>query len=179
MNRDEISFSVQMTPKELLKFTVYHNYHKLSGLIGVALSLIALFILITAFGELNDRDKTVLTLVAVWFIVFEPVSLIQRAKNQVKRNKTYQKPLDYCVNAEGITVSQGEEHQTLPWENIRKIVETKSQYFVYSSNIHAFIFPKSALGEDSEAVVQLMVQYTKDLGTRYLGQIKKRIGRAE
>lgn len=175
MNREDISFSVQMTQKELFRFTVYHNYHKISGLIGVALSLIALFILITAFGELNDRDKTVLTLVAVWFIIFEPFSLMQRAKSQIIRNKTYQKPLNYCVSAEGITVSQEEESQTLPWENIKKIVETKSQYLVYSSNIHAFIFPKSALGEDSVLAKQLMLQYTKDLGVQYSGRFRKRI----
>lgn len=174
MNKEEIAFSVQMTHGEVFKFTIYHSYHKLSGIIGVCLSLIALFVLVTSFGELTDQNKTVLTIVALWFTVLEPLTLFCRARTQVKKNKTYQKPLAYLMNQEGITVSQDEEHQTIAWNNLMKIVETKSQYLVYSSKIHAFVFPKKALGDECETAEDIMIQYTKSTAVRLVGKIKKK-----
>lgn len=173
MKKGDITFSVRMTPIELFKFTMYHNYHKISGVIGICLSLIALVVLITSFEELTDRDKTILTIVALWFIILEPLTLLQRARTQVKRNKTYQKPLTYTMNQEGIMISQDDQQQMIAWENLMKIVETKSQYLVYSSRIHAFIFPKKAIGEECEIAEELMIQYTQDTKVSFAGKIKR------
>lgn len=161
MNEKEIAFSVQMTPAEIFRFTLYHSYHKLSGVIGILLSLAAIIILICRFGELNDQDRTILVIVAIWFTVLEPLTLLSRAKSQVKRNKTYQAPLDYKLGENGITVSQNDVQQTLTWDNLMKIVETKNQFLVYSSRIHAFIFPKKSIGEDCDAVKALLLDYAK------------------
>lgn len=179
MEKDEIAFSVQMTPMEIYKFTMYHSYHKASGLLGVCLSIAALVMLIVSFNELTDRDKTVLTFVAAWFLILEPVTLFFRARSQVKRNKSYQKPLNYQMSREGITVSQGEAQQTIVWENLMKIVETKSQYLVYSSKIHAFVFPKKALGQECEKAETIILEYTKGTGVRLSSRIKKRRDRLE
>lgn len=174
MSKEDISFSVKMTPMEVFKFTLYHSYHKISGLIGICLSIIAFVILVTSFGELDDRNKTVLTIVALWFTVLEPLTLLFRARTQVKKNKTYQKPLEYLMNPDGITVSQDEEHQTIAWSQIMKIVETKSQYLVYSSRIHAFVFPKKSIGDACGAVEEAMLHYTKDTQVRLVGKIKNK-----
>lgn len=179
MEKDEVAFSVKMTPIEIYKFTIYHSYHKVSGLIGVCLSIGALIMLIVSFNELTDRDKTVLTFVAAWFLILEPITMFFRARSQVKRNKSYQKPLDYQMNQEGITVSQGEEQQTIAWENLMKIVATKSQYLVYSSKIHAFVFPKKALGQDCEKAEAVMLKYTKGMEVRLSGKLKRHIEKLE
>lgn len=172
MKTEEISFSVKMTPIEVFKFTLYHSYHKLSGLIGILLSLIALVILIVSFSELDDRNKTILTIVALWFTILEPLTLFFRARTQVKKNKAYQKPLEYLMNSEGITVSQDEQQQTIAWDKLMKIVETKTQYLVYSSRIHAFVFPKKSIGDACDIVGDIMIQYTLDTGVRLIGKIK-------
>lgn len=161
MNDKEIAFSVQMTPGEIFKFTIYHSYHKLSGVIGILFSLAAIIILIFRFGDLNDQDRTILIIVALWFTVLEPLTLLSRAKSQVKRNKAYQAALDYKLDESGITVSQNDTEQTLAWDNLMKIVETKTQFLVYSSRIHAFIFPKKSMGENCDAAKELMLNYAK------------------
>lgn len=161
MNDKDIAFSVQMTPGEIFKFTMYHSYHKLSGVIGILLSLAAIIILICRFGDLNDQDRTILIIVALWFTVLEPFTLLTRAKSQVKRNKAYQAALFYTLDESGITVSQNDAQQTLAWDSLMKIVETKSQFLVYSSRIHAFIFPKKSIGENCAAAKELMLNYAK------------------
>lgn len=174
MNDKEIAFSVQMTPVEIFKFTMYHSYHKLSGVIGILLSLVALIILICRFGDLNDQDRTILIIVALWFTVLEPLTLLSRAKSQVKRNKVYQAALEYKLDENGITVSQNDTEQTLAWDSLMKLVETKTQFLVYSSRIHAFIFPKKSIGEDCDAARELMLNYAKTYNIPVKGARKKK-----
>lgn len=179
MREKEIEFSVKMTPVEIFRFTMYHSRHKISGLVGIALSLIALVILITSFGDLNDQDRAVLILVAAWFTILEPLTLWFRAKGQVKRSKVYQQPLAYRFDQNGITVSQNEEQQTIGWENLVKIVETKTQFLVYSSRIHAFIFPKKAMGDQLEEARAMLSYYAGANHIEVKGALKKFHAEAE
>lgn len=171
--KEEISFSVHMTAKEVYKFTLYHIYHSFSGLFGILVSAFSLIMLITSFHTLSDQTRVFLVLLAAWFIVIDPIMLYSRAKSQVKRNKVYQKPLTYTLNEEGITVSQEDVSQTVAWERLRFIVETKSQYLVYSNRINAFIFPKEAIGENCDAFEEMAVRCTKNTDVVLKGALKK------
>ena len=113
-------------------------------------------------------------LVALWFVIIDPVILIFRSRSQVKRNKSCQKPLNYQLNQDGITVSQDEIEQTMAWDNLMKIVETKTQFLVYSSRVHAFVFPKKAVGESCDVVREMLLQYTEGSNVRLKGMIKKK-----
>lgn len=174
MEERELSFSVKMTPKQVFRFTCYHNYHRMSGVIGIILSISALIMLIVQFPELDDRSRAVLTVVALWFFVLEPVTLYSRAKTQVRNNRAYQKPLSYTLNQEGITVSQEEEHQMLPWERVTRVVETKAQLLLYSSKVHAFVFPKESMGPCTEDVKAMILKYTDGQNVKLTGKIRKR-----
>ena len=170
MEENRVSFSVQMTVKELYRFIMYHAYHKFSGILGLLLAVAAFIILITAQGQLSEQTRAVLILVAVWFVILDPVILYSRARGQVKRNKAYKQPLHYTVSEMGITISQDEQQQTVEWGQFYKIVETKQQFLVYSTPVYAFIFPKSELGEAcSEAFRKQVLEYTRDTRVRLKG----------
>lgn len=173
MEKDSITFSVRMTAKEVYRFTFYHVYHGFSGMFGLGLSILALVYLIINFNETSDMGKTVLIIIAAWYTVFEPVMMVSRSKSQVKRNKAYQKPLNYRLDADGITVSQDEQQQTMTWDKISKIVETNSQFLVYSSRIHSFIFPKSMLDGQEKDMRYLLIQYTLDSNIKVKGKLRR------
>lgn len=174
MERKPITFSVQMTWKEIYKFTMYHTYHSFAGILGVLLSIMALANLIISFDKLSDQSKTIMTIVAAWFLIFEPIRMLIRSKNQMKLSKAYLKPLNYTINEEGITVSQDEESQTIEWKQLFKIVETKSQFLVYSNRINSFIFPKSSLEGQADELGAVMAEYSRDTRVKMLGGMKKR-----
>ena len=174
MERKPITFSVQMKWKEIYKFTMYHTYHSFAGILGVLLSIMALANLIISFDKLSDQSKTIMTIVAAWFLIFEPVRMLIRSKNQMKLSKAYKKPLNYTINEEGITVSQDEESQTIEWKQLFKIVETKSQFLVYSNRINSFIFPKSSLEGQADELGTVMAEYSKDTTVKLSGGMKKR-----
>lgn len=175
MIEEKVAFSVQMTAKEVYMFTMYHVYHGFSGILGLCLSLAAFINLVLSFNSLSDQNKTILTFVAAWFTVLEPIRMFLRARKQVKRTKAYSQPLNYILNEEGITVSQDGESQTIAWENLVKIVKTRSQYLFYSSKIHAFIFPKKDIGTQCEMLDQLIIQCTKDTNVKRKGSFPKHI----
>ncbi len=174
MERKPITFSVKMTWKEIFKFTMHHTYHSIAGIFGVLLSLFALANLIISFDKLSDQSKTIMTIVAAWFLIFEPLRMLFRSKSQMKLVKAYRKPLDYRVDEQGITVSQDEESQTIEWERLYRIIETKSQFLVYSNRINSFIFPKSSLEGQADELGNAMAEYSKDTAVRLLGGMKKR-----
>lgn len=175
MVEEDIQFSVQMTAKEVYRFTMYHMYHGMSGIVGICMSLLAFAILITSFDTLTEQSRAILGLIAIWFIIIDPIILLFRSRGQVKRNKSYRKPLVYRLNQDGITVSQDEVEQIIAWENLMKIVETKTQFLIYSSRVYAFVFPKKAIGESCDEVREMLIQYTKGGNVRLKGKIKKRI----
>ena len=174
MERDPINFSVQMTWKEIYRFTIYHMYHSFAGIFGVVLSIMALVNLITSFDKMSDQSRTIMTIVAAWFLVFEPLRMLARSKSQMKLVKAYKKPLDYTVNADGVTVSQDEQSQTIEWEKLYRIVETKSQFLVYSNRINSFIFPKSCMEGKEQELGDALAYYSKDSKAKLNGTMKKR-----
>ena len=172
--KESISFSVQMTAKEVFRFSFHHSYFKLAGLIGIIMSLTAIVILISCYSQLEDKNKAILLIVGLWFTILEPLTIWSRSNSQAKRNPAYKKALHYTMNGEGITVSQDEQSQSIAWERLMKIVETKYQYLVYSSKIHAFVFPKTALGDKREEVERMMFRYTEGTKVKVSSGIKKR-----
>ena len=173
MDKKSITFSVQMTEKEVYRYTLYHVYHSFSGLFGIFLSLIALVNLILNFHDMSNQAKTIMIIIALWSTVIDPIMMKSRCKAQFKRTKAYKNPLQYRIDEEGVTVSQNEESQTVAWNSLMKIVETKSQFLVYSSRIHAFIFPKDMLEGQVETMEQLVLDYTKDTHVQLKGKLKK------
>lgn len=158
MEQNEISFLVKMNTREIYRFTMYHLYHGYSGMIGITISAIALIVLILKYGTLEPQLKSILILLAAWYILIDPIILYFRARKQARRNKAYQKDLSYKLFEEGITVSQEEISQTVAWDMVAKVVETKKQLIVYTNRVNAFIFPKDCIGENLEAAKQLISQ---------------------
>ncbi len=175
MEKDAIKFSVQMTEKEVYRYTLYHVYHSFSGIFGLCLSAIAIVNLALNFNEISDQAKTILIIIGLWSTVLDPLMMKSRCKSQFKRTKAYEKPLQYCVDANGVTVSQNEESQTIAWDKLLKVVETKSQFLVYSSRIHAFIFPKSMMDGQESDMRNIVVCNTQGTNVKLNGKLKKHV----
>jgi len=59
------------------------------------------------------------------------------------------------LDENGFTVSQGEESAKLPWDQIYKMVATKSNVLVYSTRINAYIIPREQLGEQYKELAKI------------------------
>lgn len=148
----QIEFDIKMRTKDIYKFLLYHTYSGFGGWFGVILSVIALVLLITDFNSYDDAGKMVLIVIALAFTVVNPIMLLSKAKQQVLTNAVYKKPLHYTFTEEGIQVSQEEQAETMPWDRLQKAKQFGGVLIVYTSKVHAFIFPLDQVGELSDAV---------------------------
>ena len=83
-------------------------------------------------------------------------SLKGKAKTQVQRTKMFQKPLEYELSEEGVTVRQGELEVTNKWEDFSKAVSTNRAVILYVTRMRALIFPRESMEEQYEAAVKMI-----------------------
>ena len=79
-----------------------------------------------------------------------------KAKTQVQRTKMFQKPLEYELSEEGVTVRQGELEVTNKWEDFSKAVSTNRAVILYVTRMRALIFPRESMEEQYEAAVKMI-----------------------
>lgn len=162
----EAHISITMNKKDLRYFVLRHAYTCMSGIMGVIISLISLVYLILGGGD-TPMMKLVLLFMGLLFTVIEPVTLIQRVDRQIRTNQAFQNTLNYTLNEEGIGVLQGDQEGMIPWENLRKLIETKDYILIYVTARRAFVFPKNQLEGNYESVRNVISKYMKSSKCRW------------
>ena len=168
-----MKFQVDMKKNDMFAFMMYHTYTGFSGIFGVCISLVAAITLAVQFHDLAEHAVMILGFIALLFTIINPCMLYTRSVRQVKLNPTYKKPLQYLINQEGVTVSQGEDAGLMQWEQCIKVIETKKQIFIYSSKIHAFILPKKNYESQVEGLRSLIKESVKDNRVKIKGKLRK------
>lgn len=155
----EVKFSVQIKVNDMFNFLMHHSYRGVSLLADAIVTFGAIGLLIAGFGKGDPAKTFALVFVALLFTVIHPLQLYSRAKKQVKNNKVFQKPLEYVLTDEGISLSQGEETQSFSWADVYQIKENKSQIFVYTGRVYACVWPKRELKECEDEVRELFKKH--------------------
>ena len=150
----EFKVDVQMTSSIFYDYLIYHSYSSSVGIIGTSVGAIALILFLN-----SHMQNYLCLLVGIVFILYLPVTLKFQAVKNVKLNPVYSKPLSYTLNAEGITVSQGETTQTLGWDKFNKAVSTKQSILVYSGKNNATIFPRKQMEERLPELISTIAYY--------------------
>ena len=150
-----VKFEVKMTDKIMYDFLLYHTYTHMSGLLGAMIGVLAL-----DGNQLYAVGRSMAAMpafiLAALFLVVTPVSLKGKAKTQVQRTKMFQKPLEYELSEEGVTVRQGELEVTNKWEDFSKAVSTNRAVILYVTRMRALIFPRESMEEQYEAAVKMI-----------------------
>lgn len=150
-----VKMDVQMTPRAMYDFLLYHTYSHLSGLIGAIFGVVVLGLGIRAMAQ-GDYTAGMMFSFAAVFLVMTPLTLKSKAKAQVKTTPMFQKPITYELTEEGITISQEDQQTEVKWEEFQKAVSTNRTLILYITRVRALVFPKEALGEQYTAAVQMI-----------------------
>lgn len=154
--------SVKMTYSALYSYILNTYYRSFSGILGVLLSVMALFVLVYCWGQLTTSQRVVFILVAITFTLLNPFMLAFKAFKQLKLSPSYKKPLDYTFHDDGIKISQGELSQDITWNKICRILMTDRMLAIYTGRMHAFVIPLSELGSDKGKIIASVVQFTAE-----------------
>ena len=148
-NSKEISVDVTMNAKVLYDYLLNHAYSGSSGILGTCFG----FLGIIFFMKTQFPLYLIMGLILIFYL---PVNLRYRAAMQMQATEEFKKPLHYCVNEKGITVSQDEQSQCVAWENCLKAISTKKSISVYTGKQNATIFPREDLGEYTPALIAVI-----------------------
>ena len=163
----KVEFDVQLQPKDLYRFNMFQTYTGMSGIISIALGILA-FVMAGIAASKPDTETGYLFMYIVmgavfWFYV--PISLWFRAKSTLKSNKVLAGKLHYEVSEEFIKVTQGKESGELPWNMVYKIVSAKK---VLAENLkqqaHKLAALKAAAEQKAEAIKNVALTISAKVG---------------
>lgn len=144
-----IELDVRISASELYDYMLMHTYHSASGILGNGVGAVCV-----VGGAMSGQ--WIFTILGVILLLYLPWTLFLKSKQQVLANPGFQKPLHYCLDENGITVSQDEVSESQGWDQMVKAVSTGRSIIVYTSRVNATIFPKAQLGEQKDAVIGMI-----------------------
>lgn len=151
-----VKFDVKMTDKAMYDFLLYHTYTKVSGMLGVMFGFLMFLVAFRQLAQKQPETSVFFFFLAFFFLVFTPVILWKRAKEQVKHTPMFQEPIHYELNQKGVAVSQGEQKTLNKWKDFEKAVATNQSIILYVTRMRAIIFPRKDMGEQYTAAVSMI-----------------------
>lgn len=157
-----IRAELKINQLDLYAFLMYHSYCSVSGVIAALLSLFCLVqgIIQVAVGD-TDTMTAVLILIGVWFLVFNPLTMLSKSAMQLKQNPSMQKPITYTFTGKGMIQEQGEVRTGCKWEQITKAVFLKRIWILYAGKVRGTILPVAQLGEQQTQLKELIKAHTR------------------
>lgn len=149
MGINVIELDVKIGPKELYDYMLRHTYNSASGIIG---SSFGALLVVMSFMT-NQPLYLVFGLIMLLYL---PWTLFLKSRQQVLNNPSFQKPLHYVLDEQGLTISQGEDRVQYSWSEMQKAVSTGRSIILYTSKINATIFPKSQMEDQKAAVIEMI-----------------------
>ncbi len=144
-----IELDVKIGSKDLYDYMLRHSYNSPAGIIG---SCAGAFLVILAVMT----KQWIYLVFGVVVLAYLPWTLFLRSKQQVMSNSSFQQPLHYLLDEQGLTVSQGEDSMQILWGDMHKAVSTGRSIILYTSPINATIFPKSQMEDQKNAVIEMI-----------------------
>ncbi len=144
-----IECDVRIGASDLYDYNLKYTYGKP---VNILAEIVGLFAIVYGIKTVNIPLAVIGALVTVYL----PVTLWIRSKQTALLNPAFKNPLHYVLSDEGLTVSQGEESQTVEWDKCLKAVSTGKSILLFTSKTSATIFPRAQLGEKTTAVIQFI-----------------------
>lgn len=154
----QIEFDVNLTERDMYRFSMYHNYTSFQGIFSILIAIAAFVAAVVTRSEVTVGYTVLYVVFGILFLVYVPVSLKLSTKRQYKLSEQLRNTLHYQIDDTGITVSQNGESATLPWEQVYKVTATKHNVLIYSTRINAYIIPRTALGDKAADLQKLAKQ---------------------
>lgn len=145
----ELELDVKMSANALYDYLLYHMYSSFQGIIGAIAGIFLVVLFLLGYGPLY-------LIAGLVVLAYLPYTLFIRSRQQFLNTPAFKEVLHYEFNDEGMSVSQNEMKESVPWENIHKAVSTPNNIVIYTSKVNASIFPKKDLGDKKALLIQMI-----------------------
>lgn len=151
----KVTFDIQLTTRDVFRFNMYQTYRGMQGIISVLLPAIIVGVVIRNYKDFGTANALLYLGIALILLLYIPISLWLRSKKVLKTNEPLAKPLHFAFSEETISVSQEEQAVEFKWENVYKMIATKSLVLVYTNRLNAYIIPRTQIQEEYQKLAAL------------------------
>ncbi|MBO5302976.1 MAG: YcxB family protein [Lachnospiraceae bacterium] len=148
----ETEFDITLTSLDMYRFSMYHTYTGMQGILSIIIAIMCFVAAVVTRGNVTDMYTALYAGFGVIFLLYMPFTLYLRAKRQFLMSKSLRSTLHYRIDEKGIHTTQNEASADLSWEQVYKVVSTKSNVLIYSSRIHAYIIPREQIIKQYETI---------------------------
>ena len=147
--KEMLDLTVKIEAGDLYDYMLMHAYNSPAGLVGSTFGAILIVFAIAT-------KQWIFIVLGLVMLLYLPCVSFLKSRSQILSNSSFQEPLRYTLDEEGLTVSQGEAQEKMAWKDMHKAVSTGRSIILYTSRINATIFPKRQLGEQCTAVIEII-----------------------
>lgn len=172
-DRMEVKVKITLDVNAMSEFMIYHIYTGKAGMAILALGALNTG-LAAAFGGRGDWVMTAVFAVFSLLLLFGFPFAIRRKVASMKGAKRLTEPVEYTFNEEGIQTVTPEKTGKASWKRFQKAVSRKNILILYDAQRHAIILPIEQLGDQYNAVVDMIVSHIPPSGVRIKKQEDRR-----
>lgn len=144
-----LNLTIKIEAGDLYDYMLMHSYNSPAGVLGSSFGAVLIIF------ALATRQWMFIVLGAV-MLLYLPWTLFIKSRRQILSNPSFQEPLQYTLDEEGLAISQGDVEEKMAWGDMHKAVSTGRSIILYTSRINATIFPKRQLGDQKTAVIEMI-----------------------
>ena len=144
-----LELTVKIEAGDLYDYMLMHSYNSPAGLVG---STFGALLIVFAFAA----KQWIFIVLGLVMLLYLPWTLFIKSRSQILSNPSFQEPLTYILDEGGRAVSQGEAQEKMAWGDMHKAVSTGRSIIVYTSRVNATIFPKRQMGDQRNAVIEMI-----------------------
>jgi len=145
-----VETDIKLTVGDLYDYNLRHSYTQISTLLATAVGIAGV-----AVGLYwRQQYWIMMVVIGALLILYMPITLFVKSSQTIALSPAMKKPVHYLLNEEGITVTQGDQSQTLPWDGVTKAVSTGRSIIIYTSKNSASVFPRKQVGESLPVLIQ-------------------------
>ena len=144
-----LNLTMKIEAGDLYDYMLMHSYNSPAGILGSAFGAVLIFFALAT-------QQWMFIVLGVVMLLYLPWTLFIKSRRQILSNPSFQEPLQYTLDEEGLTISQGEAEEKMVWEDMYKAVSTGRSIILYTSRINATIFPKRQLGDQKMLVIEMI-----------------------
>lgn len=152
-------FDIQLHTIDMYRYNLYHAYTTASGYLAILFSAVAFATAARKWGEVSLSNTAMCILFGVLLLVYTPVSLYLRSKQQVEGSPVFKNALHYTMDDTGVTTSQGEMSSTLAWDQVYRVVATRHNILVCINPRNAFIIPRAQVVREYDAIREIAQEH--------------------
>lgn len=150
-----VEFDIKLTLKDVYRFNMYQAYSGAQGWIAAIVAILLFVKAVNSYGTVSMTMTLLYAALGVVFLLYIPVGLYLRSKKRLESTEALRNSLHYAVSDAGIAVAQGEASGELKWDQIYKMIATKSNVLIYSNRINAYVIPREQLGDKYAALADV------------------------